>query len=114
MSQIIKGHSKKIFQKETQKILDCNCFPKADCPFNGDSRKENVIYKCRAATCDQKKVYYGLTEGKFEKQRYYDHAKSFRNKVYANSTILSSYVWEMKNRRNVTPALTWEVLRTAK
>ena len=52
MSQIIKGHNKKIFQKETQEILDCNCCPKADCPLNGDSRKKSVIYKCRSATCD--------------------------------------------------------------
>ena len=52
MSQIIKGHNKKIFQKETKGILDCNCCPKADCPLNGDSRKEKVICKCRAATCD--------------------------------------------------------------
>ena len=42
------------------------------------------------------------------------HIKSFKNEFYANSTTLSSYVWEMKKRKNVTPALTWEVLRTAK
>ena len=40
--------------------------------------------------------------------------KSFKNRFYANSTTLSSYVWEMKKRKNVTPVLTWAVLRTAK
>ena len=47
----------------------------------------------------------------FKRQRYYDHAKSFKNKFYVNSTTLASHVWKMKK---ITPALTWEVLRTAK
>ena len=114
MSQIIKGHNKKIIQNEKQGTLDCNCRVKTDCPLNGGCRKESVIYKCTATTCDSKKVYLGLTEGEFKKQRYYDHVKSFKNEFYANSTTLSSCVWELKKRKNVTPALTWEVLRTAK
>ena len=70
--------------------------------------------KCTATTCDSKKVFLGLTEGEFKKQSYYDHVRYFRNEFYASSTTLSSYVWEIKNRKNVTAALTWEVLRTAK
>ena len=96
MSQIIKGHNKKIIQKQTQETLNCNCRVKTDCPLNGGCRKESVITKCPATTCDSKKVYLGLTEKEFKKQRYYDHVKSFKNKFYANSTTLSSHVWEMK------------------
>ena len=44
MSQIIKGHNKKIVQKETQETLECNCRVKTDCPLNCDCRKESVIY----------------------------------------------------------------------
>ena len=55
-----------------------------------------------------------MTEGQFKRQRYDNHVKSFENKFYANITTLSSYVWELKKRKNVSPALTWEVLRTAK
>ena len=55
-----------------------------------------------------------MTEGELKKQRYYHHVKSFKNEFYANSTTLSSYVWEMEKRKNVTSALTWEALRTAK
>ena len=73
-----------------------------------------MIYKCTARTCNSKKVYLGLTEGELKKQKYYDHVKSFKNEFYANSTTLSSYIWEMKKRKNVAPALAWEVLRTAK
>ena len=111
MSQIIKGHNKKIVEKETQETLDCNYRVKTDCPLNGDCIKESVSYKCTATTSDWKKVYFGLNEGQL---RYYDHVRSFRNELYANSTTLSSYVWEMKNRKNVTPTLTWEVLQTMK
>ena len=44
MSQIIKGHNKKIVQKETQETLECNCRVKTDCPLSGNCRKESVIY----------------------------------------------------------------------
>ena len=43
MSQIIKGHNKKIVQKETQETLDRNCRVKTDYTLNGDYRKESVI-----------------------------------------------------------------------
>ena len=66
-----------------------------------------MIYKCTATTCDLKKVHLGLTKGELKKQRYCDHVKFFKNKFYGNSTTLSSYIWEMKKRKNVTPALTW-------
>ena len=52
MSQIIKGYNKKIFQEEKQEALDCNCRVKTDFPLNGGCRKERVIYKCTATTCD--------------------------------------------------------------
>ena len=93
MSHIIKGHNKKIVQKETRETLESNYRVKTDCPVNGDCRKESVVYKCTATTCNSRKVYIGLTEGELKKQRYYDHAKSFKNDFYANSTSLSSYVW---------------------
>ena len=114
MSQIIKGHNKKILLKEIQEALECNCRVKTDCPLNGDCRKESIIYKCTATTCNLEKLYLGLTEGEFKKQRYYDHVKSFKNEFYANNTTLSSYVWKMKKRKNVAPARTCEVLRTVK
>ena len=105
MSQIIKGDNKKIVQKKTQENLECNCRVKTECPLNGNCRKKSMIHKCTATTCNSKKVYLGLTEGEFKKQRYYNHVKSFKNEFYANSTTLPSYVWEMKKRKNVAPAL---------
>ena len=110
----IKGHNKTIVQKETQETLECNCRVKTEFPLSVNCRRKSVIYKCTTTTCSSKKVYPGLTEGEFKKQRYYDHVKSFKNEFYANSTTLLSYVWEIKKRKNVAPTLTWEVLRTAK
>ena len=55
-----------------------------------------------------------MNEGEFKNQRYYDLAKSFRIEFYANSATISNYLWEMKNRKTITPALTWEILRTVK
>ena len=43
MSQIIKGHNKKIVQNETQETLDRNCRVKTDCSLNGDCRREILI-----------------------------------------------------------------------
>ena len=59
----IKGHNKKMVQKETQETLDWNCRVKTDCPLNGDCRKKCVIYICTATTCDSKKhILDGLKE----------------------------------------------------
>ena len=69
-----------------------------------------MIYKCTATACDLRKVFLGLTEVEFKKQRYYDHIKSFGKEFHANSTTLLSYLREMKNGKNATPALTWEIL----
>ena len=37
-----------------------------------------------------KKVYLGVTEAEFKKNRYYKHQQSFRNEDYKNSTTLST------------------------
>ena len=66
MSQIIKGRNKKIVKKETQDTLECNCKVETDCPLNVDCRKESVIYKCTAATCNLEKVCLGLTKAELK------------------------------------------------
>ena len=102
MSKIIKGHNKKIVQKETKETLQCKSRVKTDCLLSGGCIKESVIYKCTATTCNSKKVYLGLTEGEFKKQRYYDHVKSFKNEFYANSTTLKLHMGNEKKKRYST------------
>ena len=56
--------------------LECNCRIKTEFTLNGDCRKEDVIYKCTALTTFQpKKVYLGLAEVEFKKERYYNHTQ---------------------------------------
>ena len=114
ISQIIKGHNKKVTQIKRNHQLDCNCRIKAVCPLNCDCRKKNVTYRCTSLTTFQpKKVYLGFAEGEFKNQRYYNHTQSFWNKNYSNSTTLSSYIWKIKKTKKETPTLVWEIIRTA-
>ena len=59
-------------------------------------------------TLNDCKVYLGLTEDEWKK-RYYNHTQSFRNKKYQKSTVLSSYIWELKNETGEMPELTWSI-----
>ena len=94
--------------------MRCNCRVKTKCPLNGDCRKEDVIWKCTAlATFQPKKVYLGIAEGEFKKQRCYNHTQSFRNESYWNSKTLFSYVWKIKHTKKETPKLVQEIIRIA-
>ena len=57
ISQIIKGHNKKNTDIKRHRQLKNNCRIKTECPFNGDCRKEDVIYKCTALTIFQPKKF---------------------------------------------------------
>ena len=114
ISQIIKGYNKKVTQIKRHHQLECNCRIKTECLLNGNCRKEDAIYKCRALTTFQtKKVYLDLVEGELKKQRYYNHTQSFRNENYSNSTTVSSYVWKIKKTKKETLTLVWKIIRTA-
>ena len=82
--------------------------------MNSDCRKTSVIYKCEvSAPGFPKKVYIGLTAKEFKK-RYDGHTNSFRNKQYANSTTLSTYIWDLKEKHPITPSLKWSIVKHAK
>ena len=73
VQQLIKKHNF-IQNKKNKTALSCNCGDKNGCPLNRNFRTENVIYKCTSlATNNFKKVYLGVTEWKFKKNRYYNH-----------------------------------------
>ena len=98
MSNIIKGHNKRITQPITIVNQRCNCRNKNECPLDGKCRTPNVIYKCVvSAPNTQDKVYIGLTENEW-KQRYYNHTKAFRNKQYEHNTALSGVENKKRNQ----------------
>ena len=106
ISQIIKEHNKKVTLIKRHHELECNCRIETECLLNGDCRKEDVIYKCTVLTTFQpQKMYLGLAEGEFKKERNYSQAESFRNENYSNSITLSSYGWKIKKIKKETPTL---------
>ena len=97
---IIKGHNKSIISaqpKTTEKR--CNCRKKNDCPLNGNYQIDNVIYNALVTTNNPttSKTYIGLTESTF-KQRFTQHKSTLTHKKHQNSTELSKYVWQLKDK----------------
>ena len=58
------------------------------------------------------KDYISLAEGTFKK-RFTQHKQSFRNQKYANSTELSKYIWELKDK-NKDYNIQWTIITSAK
>ena len=58
-------------------------------------------------------MYFGLEEGEFKNQRYYNPTQSLRNENYLNRTTLFIYVWKMKETKKETSTLLWEIVQTA-
>ena len=80
--------------------------------MEGKCRTENIIYKCIISTSGHPdKAYLGNAEGDFEK-RYYNHISFFINKTQMNKTNLAKYVWELKQRHNITPTLKWNIMKS--
>ena len=95
MSSIIKSHNKKKINKDVKELKSCNCRVKPECPLNGQCQVTDKIYKCTVLSPDKpNKLYLGTAEGDFTK-RFYNHRKSLNNKLSANGTTFSKYIWEL-------------------
>ena len=57
------------------------------------------------------KVYLGTAEGDF-KIKYYNHISSFKNETQMNKSTLAKYVWEQRQRHNITPPLKWYIVKS--
>ena len=68
--------------------------------------KQNIIYQATIITNNTKNTYIGLTENNF-KTRFNNHKSSFINTSLKNSTELSKYTWELKDK-NQTYKITWK------
>ena len=74
---------------------------------------QNVVYKCTVSAKPNfsKQVYLGVVEAD-QRQRFYNHKKSIKNKSYRNDTTLSSYLWNLREKHNVFPMLTWSAVKS--
>ena len=92
----------------------CNYRNKESCPLPRNCMISNIIYKTEISQADstEKKFYIGTTAHSF-KQRYNNHTKSSRDHKYSNKTVLSNYVWGLKNEgKDFT--VNWSILKRAK
>ena len=68
-------------------------------------RTEKIIYKCIVSASDHNdKAYLGTAEGDLKK-RFNNHVSSFKNDTQMNKTNMAKYVWELKQKHNITPTL---------
>ena len=72
---------------------------------------KGIVYKATVAASsnDDKKSYIGITEHTF-KSRYNNHKMSFNHRKHAHDTVLSKYVWDLKDN-NVKHSIKWSILK---
>jgi hypothetical protein len=115
ITNIINSHNKKILSNISSQIAPtCNCRQITQCSLQGMCLSRNIIYICnvKTSTQDNGVNYIGLTEHTF-KDRWYKHKNSFQYESKANSTELSKYIWEIKNKGFSNPTLTWKIIDKA-
>ena len=78
----------------------------------GSCLDKSMIYKAEVTTTTDKKHYYGQTFRTF-KDRFYGHQSDLRNQGKAESTTLSKYVWQERNKGE-EPEIIWSKLSSAK
>ena len=105
---------KKTKQKKEEKPCNCRGGPN-NCPLQGKCNIEkSIVYTCKVTRLDtfESETYTGLTEDTFKK-RFYGHNSNFRKQKDRNKTMLSKYIWFLKDN-NVQYELNWSVLGRAK
>ena len=112
MERIIDAHNKKILQKTTPAADNCNCKNPENCPLSGNCRTKNIVYKADVTSKHESKVYIGLCETEF-KTKYNNHKSSFSLESRKNSTELSKYVWNLKEK-DIDHKINWSILKHTK
>lgn len=114
MKNIILNHNRKLLSEENTNVNPdtlCNCRNAEDCPLEGNCLEKELVYKASVITNQNENFYLGLTEREF-KTRYNNHSSSFRNKDKSNSTSLSKYIWEVKEKGD-NFEIKWDIVRHA-
>ena len=114
MAQIIKKHNRKITNTTDKSTTPAyNCRIKTKCPLNGKYLQPSAIDQATIKSKeDPEKIYIGLTERPW-KQRSYSHKLSFTNRKYTHSTALSKYLWDLKDKDQDTPEISWKIKESA-
>ena len=108
MGSVIVSHNRRIIQPAS-KNLGCNCRNRAECPLDNKSLTANIVHKAVvSAPKNADKKYFGIGEISF-KDRFRNHTRDFRHKKYFNSTELSKYMWQLKDKQ-ITATIKWNIM----
>ena len=108
--KIYKGHNSKVTSTPCNQLTFCNCIIKEEFPMDGKCQTMNAIFDRRVTSPELRKIYFGLTEGKWKK-RYYNHKLIQYHKWHSYKTTFLSYVWHLKKILDEAPDLKWSVVR---
>ena len=97
MEKIIKQSNTRVMRAPvSDSAEDCNCANPEECSLDGKCLTPSVTYTADVTTEDTNAVYHGSTDGVF-KTRYNGHTSSFRLRHHENDTVLSKYIWSLKD-----------------
>lgn len=113
MASIINKHNKSILRADSpEPVGGCNCRTGlSTCPLNGECLTDNVIYRAEVVTDNDNKLYFGSCSTTF-KERYGDHKMSINNINYKNKTELSTYTWQLKDKK-IDFKVNWKIIARA-
>jgi len=102
---------KRVLNDKKDDKYGCNCRVKNECPLNGECKTPNIIYcaKVKIENDPNEKTYIGLCETAF-KTRYSNHLKSFRHEKHKKETMLSQFIWNLKEK-NINYDIKWNILK---
>ena len=119
MKQVLAKHNKMVLaaSEPKEEVRTCDC-PKATreagtCPLQGHCLDKNIVYQATVAEIKPNgeqvvENYVGCCATMW-KERYRNHNKSFNHRKYKGETILSTHIWDIKDRgSNYT--LSWKIL----
>ena len=113
METAIARHNCKVLSEDVQahQPLGCNCDGGvASCPVQGKCQLTGVVYRAciRENASGKSETYTGLTGRKFM-DRWKEHSKDFEKPENRTSTMLSSHVWDLKDR-GLDFNISWKIL----
>ena len=115
LKSIISSHNKRILRREPSRTeAPCNCRDKPNCPLpsNGECRLSAVVYKATVTSSEGQMDYIGISDSEI-KLRISNHKNSMKYESKRNSTRLSQYVWNLKEK-NIPHNIKWEILSKTK
>ena len=111
-NQNLQQRKTKQKKKKENVVKPCNCRGGIrNCPLAGRCKIEkSVVYTCKVTRLDDQtsETYTGLTDNTF-KQRFYGHNHDFTKRKNRNKTMLSKYIWYLKEN-NIPYDLSWRIL----